>query len=439
MKLEEWIRKDMTRFIKNYEPQDDKSTPIRHEDYGLAAKIDYEKHIKQALKQGRFQEATKQFNELKEHYNKIPPEHKEEKKHYYRIMQKSYKLIYDWVEDQHKTHRLLTKLDNQQDVFDQRVEPQQIQQENTQQSQSIEQQMTRQAPPTRVVQQAPTPPAQQAPRASTQQNPPKQIVQQAPTPPSQQTQATTKQQPAASAQPKKPKSNDFFKQPAKTQAPMVTQQVQSQPTPQPRATRKDDLMQRLKREAEQELNHESQLPISTSNAELDNEHGPSWEPPQIELPARRTEKPAAAQPQNTEPAPKPKQHLPTKEDVIRAASKEFIKQAAQALEAGNTQLSKQKIIEARFEASRIHEKQLLEHIQTIERAILATTTKPAPKREDVELFSSAYLQGVQAMKSGDYQTAAKLFYKRISQAPRDHAARIRYKECMEALHDQTIR
>lgn len=454
MKLEEWIRKDMTRFIKDHEPESNKNTPIRHEDYGLVAKADYERRIKRALEQGRFKEATIQFEELKKYFTKIPAEHQEERKRYYRILQICYKLIYDYVEDMHKTHRLLKKLDNRQDVFDQAVAPQDLNQESTNPElapPSIEERMFRKPPSQPAAQQPTSPPQQEtpprqqqqetakpqeegfftdhpAPQApqinfqSPQQAPQQIIIQQAPpsTTPQPTEQKTT---PTPTPQPPKPPQPEPTPKQPETKPPTNPREEQ--------ATKEEALNQRLARDMSNQ-----QLPVDVT------QHAPSWEPPRFDKLTKNNEpedKPKEEEPTPKQPVLEQPTPRPTDQQILEAATKDLLTQATHALQQQEHEVAKTKLIEARFEAQRTKNNQLLRTVEALERQLAASQAVNYHPKHDRELFSSAYLQGVQAMRAGNYQKAAQLFAKRTQQAPGDTAARIRYKECMEALNGTTTR
>ena len=374
MKLDEWIRQDMTQYIKEREPDLPQKNSVRQEDYGLVARADYEKRIKRALEQGRFKEATKQFNELKNHFLHLPTDHQEERKHYYRILQKSYKEIYDWVEDRHKTHRLLQNLDDQQDVFDENIQPKNLEQEATNPEMappSIEERMFRKKP--------------QLP----QQDDTTDIHLPAPED-NLFGQEETSQPPEAISMPEAPKETHAQKQ----------EPTPKQPTPTP------------PKQPPTQLTPENQA------------HAPTWNPPQFDFTPKK-------------PRTKTPQPTINEQQIKQEATKELLKQAKQAIQEQNPQEAKTKLLEARYEAMQTRNNDLLLAVEELERALAKQNTTPPHPRSDKELFSKLYLQGVRALQAGDYKTAAQLFNKRLQQAPRDHAARIRQQECLEALHGKT--
>ncbi len=123
MNLEEWIQNDMVQFIKKNEPKKIQKTSIRHEDLAIFEKVDFEKRIARALEQQRYTEAKATFTELKNAFLSIPKDHYQERVHLYRVMQRCYRKIYDYVADQYKTQRLLYRMDQKEDVFDEQVAP----------------------------------------------------------------------------------------------------------------------------------------------------------------------------------------------------------------------------------------------------------------------------------------------------------------------------
>ena len=384
MKLEEWVRKDMTRYIKEHEPELQKVSAVRHEDYGLVKQVDYERRIKRAIEQGRFKEATAQFNELKQVFMGLPPDHQEEKKQYYRMLQKSYKRIYDYVEDRHKTRRLLDKLDDAQDVFDANIAPKNLKQEATNPEMaplSIEERMFRKQPAAQDV--------------------PDEELPDVPAP-----------------------EDDLLRQ-TKPQEVQDINMPQAPELAQPTQTAQEAAQERIE-------NQDTQTPSLTP----DPEHGPEWKPPEFDFTKKQAPPPQPTQ-QEPQPTPPPAPPQPSQEDVIRAATKELLTQASKAIQEQELNTAQTKLIEARFEATRTHDENLLRAVEGLERQLAASQTLSFHPQKDAELFSSLYLQGVQAMRAGNYEQASKLFAKRTQQAPGDHAARIRYKECMEVLNETT--
>ncbi len=117
MELKDWIRKDMSRFVRRHEPKTRVSVPIRHEQATLVSTRDYETQIRLALKHDRFNHACQLFNELKKAFLSLPINHQEERRQYYRLLQMAYKEIYEYVADKHKTSRILEEMQGSDNVF----------------------------------------------------------------------------------------------------------------------------------------------------------------------------------------------------------------------------------------------------------------------------------------------------------------------------------
>ena len=79
MELEDWVKKDMRRYIKRFEPKEGEANAVRHEDVGILKNQDYERNILRALKQNRFSNAVELFEELKRRFMEIPMDHQEER------------------------------------------------------------------------------------------------------------------------------------------------------------------------------------------------------------------------------------------------------------------------------------------------------------------------------------------------------------------------
>ena len=484
MKLEDWIKKDIKRYVKEHEPATSSEAPVHSEDYGVIAKIDYERHIKRSLDQGRFKEATKQFNDLKEYFLHIPPEHQQERKQYYRVLQKSYKHIYDWVEDRHKTHRLLDRLDDKQDVFDQQIKPTNLNKSMTQPQnapKSIEEQMFKHPhKPQKKKKKAKKKPTlelpsfdehkgypempsieesvhekQPAPRKKPQKADFEELKNQFRT--VHKTPEETNQQQPKQTTTKKPTNSP---KPAPRKKPATKQQETRKPTPTParnKETNKTDF-NKLKNAFKEQppapkwkpptytkppaRKPKKHAPHTTALSQLreTSTHAPKWKPPRKHQPPSKQDldfeeiknRFAHKQPSKAPNQPTNEPHNPSPQ-ILEIATHELLQKARTHLRANNYQAAKTALIEARFEALRTNNKHLQEETRKLEARL--QQKKPANKHEfkDAELFSSLYLQGMHALKAGDYQAAANLFKKRIHQAPNDHAAKIRYHQCEEAI------
>lgn len=397
MNLEAFIQKDMSRFIKRHEPEVSKSLPVRQEDMGIVGKIDYERHVRRALTQHRFNEATRYFNEAKQRFIEIPADHTQERKQYYRILQKCYKMIYDYVEDRHKTSRLLSRLDHTADVFDDDVKPANLKDQANQDMAmpTIEQVMFKQKPQ--------MPEMTQQETISMPEQPPGQQEQ-----PSQDVESSSEQ--ISESQKSSPETPQQQKLLPKHMQPKFTPPQLELPEKPPQTTPKP---------SQQET--PTQQPIS--NVPSQPAPKPKFTPPSLDLPT-------STHRVSTQPT--------GKHNIQTQATQTFIAQAAKLI-TENPQKAKEKLIEARVEYMRsgeAHPAQLKE-IEALERQIATKAAKPYSPPADAELFSSLYIQAVHAMHAGDYPKAAQLLHKRIQQAPYDVAAKIRYKECTEAIHGKT--
>jgi hypothetical protein len=116
MELEEYIRQQMSRYVadqKNIQP----AKQLRKEEIPQD-RVEYDKAIAKALSLHRYQEARELFKQLKDKFTKIPVEHQEERKNYFRLLQKCYRQIYEYVAERHKTVRILQQLSHNANVFD---------------------------------------------------------------------------------------------------------------------------------------------------------------------------------------------------------------------------------------------------------------------------------------------------------------------------------
>lgn len=425
MQLEQWIQKDMTHFIKEHEPELHKDSTIREEDGGTVGKIDYEKRITQALKQHRFADATSLFNDLKKQFINTPKEYLEHRKQYYRIMQRCYKQIYEYVEDRHKTSRLLSRLDDSADVFNQQVQPVNLkEQEQTQTMMpSIEELMFRkqqhQPPSPQQTEniQLPTPPEETEPTV-------KQLLTQA-----KQSTTNTKNESAD-------KQEDIG-----WDAPKFTKlkhkQAEDISLPEfPDLEKKTNTTPQQKPETKPITNTTNDKPPVKVTPHPDDKYAPPWKPPEMNFTTREHKQKPDTKPSLNKPSQKTSQTHPERVQ----ATNQLIKDTLQAIQEENYQLAQNKLIEARFEYLRTQQNhpEQLRAIEKAERELAAKKDVPTYAQPiDKELFSTLYIQGVHALKKGDYNKAAHCFYKRMNQAPYDIAARIRYQETQEVLHGKT--
>ncbi len=117
MELKDWVKRDMSRFVRRHEPTTRVNVPIRHEQATLLNTRDYETQIRLALKHDRFHHACQLFNELKQAFLSLSIDHQEERRQYYRLLQLAYKEIYEFVADKHKTARILEEIQGSDNVF----------------------------------------------------------------------------------------------------------------------------------------------------------------------------------------------------------------------------------------------------------------------------------------------------------------------------------
>ena len=82
MELEEFLEKDIMKFLDQRAEKKKEVSPDREEDYGLYLNKDYIKELQKVLEKDQISEAQKLFDELKEHYNILPKESLEARKVY---------------------------------------------------------------------------------------------------------------------------------------------------------------------------------------------------------------------------------------------------------------------------------------------------------------------------------------------------------------------
>ncbi|MFT4250186.1 MAG: hypothetical protein ACMXYD_02385 [Candidatus Woesearchaeota archaeon] len=497
MHLEEWVRKDMKRFIKEHEPEIETTTQVRHEDTAIT-RVDYQRQIQRALKQHRFREATNVFNDLKEEFLHLPKEYGEQRKQYYRILQKCYKEIYEYVEDRHKTNRLLQRLDETADVFNTQVRTVNLKEEETKEAiPPIEEMMFRkkqllprideeteitlpEEPNTKehsvLRQLSSSPTSSYSPSWNTlkhEQTPPKNIL--AEKNKQERKESTQKEKRPEKQQiipEKKPSQLEDTKE-KKHLTDFLNTNNEFSPKWQPNKLPKKQKFSKQQTPQEQQLQTpktNKQAPKEGSEQKQpaqENKHAPAWKPtiqPRKHenktntrstntnaSPPEFTEKPL---PKQTNFSPKWKPVLTRKQqETIQEttpqtttpperilAVEELTRQAQQALQENDLEEAKTKLLEARIEYLRTrHEKpEQLSKIEQLERELVIHKYSKQPHQQiDKEFFSSLYTKGLYAMRNGDYKTATQLFSKRVNQAPYDIAARIRYQECKEALHAKT--
>ncbi len=446
MELEQWIRDDMRRFIASHLPATKNTSPARLEDHGQITHKDYDTLIRRLLTQDRYADATQAFKELRDTFEGLPMDHQEERKQYYRILQRAYKQIYDYVADKHKTARIMAQLSQDANVFDKNVAPVDLDQERTGMPMpSIEDAMVSRGKEkaeeqhiTVTVQQMPAPAAPIAatpppapehhaePITSTSVREPP--VQHAPTPP------------VPKAIPSLPPASDL---PKRSPHP-----VPQPPSPAPKAQAQKPLpshvpdLSGMKRSHHELHIHDSPPPLHhalrtepheksvrdilhDAFRERESHPNPAWHPPKLHVPPpKRIERPAHED----------------RRSIQLLSAQTLLHEAQRSLQGKNAKSAQEKLLEARFELARAGgDDAMRTHLERLERDVAQQIDKERPRVRDVELFSSAYLQGVQAMAAGDYSKAAELFSRRIQQTPFDRAARIRLAECMEVLNGKDAR
>lgn len=448
MELEQWIRKDMKKFIRSKEKKAADQQPARIEEL-MSANKDYEQIIKEALRNDRYRYAVETFNELKTVFLDVPLDHQEERKNYYRALSRAYKHIYDYVADRHKTQRIISQIGVNSNVFDQSQKPVDLDRDdNAAPMPSIEELMMRPNAPDPMM-----PPALEMPQPNANDN--KSALEEERIAAARKLRA---EKIAAERQIAKEKM-ELIKQKkrlAQEQAKLKEQQEQASAL----RAEKREIEERKKREAKQERREAKQAQAKKAKEEEKilaqlqahrakeheespvphadvNQFSPAWNVPKpmkkmdIQIPWGK-----ATLHKHTH------HHHRHKEFGTTTISNQAMKQAAQTLlneakELVNTNLpkAKEKLIEARIEAARAGPNQQLEQdIRTFEKQLAAKQLPQIHPHNTPELFSTAYLRGLHALKQRDYKQAEHYFRQRVQQDPTDRAALIRLKEAMEAMH-----
>ena len=402
MELEEWIQQDIKRFLNEMMPDAKTTRPIRKEELSLVDNKDYQRLIRDALQSNRYRHATELFDELKQKFVEVPLDHQQERKAYYRILQKCYKLIFDYVSDSHKTARILSQLEYRADVFDSKVKPISIEMLGRQVGEPIR-------PVELVMIQAP----------------------------SKQEHVELPKMPGEKVGNKEEATEETKKEPEKLEQPPTPAQppiqvfLQNPPPPVYQAPPTIETPKNITIHVKH-LNLEDDKNIVDEAIKADNRDPrapkPSWAPPN---PYKPMKKPATTT-----------KHFPRRQIdervVSRRSAKEFLRRAHVALLDKNLSLAQELLMEARMEMQRAGgDLEILRRITNLERSVAQHLSPQNRARADQEIFSGTYMQGVHAMAAGDYKAAANLFYQRIQQAPADRAARIRLAECMEVLYGQS--
>lgn len=370
MELEQWLRKDMERFVKEHETREEQTRAVRHEDEAQLRAKDYLRRIEEALARDRYDEAKILFVELRDFFLALPLDHQDERKLYYRLLQKCYKRVYDYVAEQHKTVRIIHQLNYDANVFDQKSAPvdlKRLEHSGASPVLSIEDLMMR------------------GPARS----------------------STPTLQHKAAPEPLEMPS-------------LEASAVNEEPAPSPPAAKQPLAIPHGKHDA---------APLEEKQ-EKKHAFAPPWSPPDIHFDPHRKKKAEAL----TEPAPQTQPKEPPVE-LLKSTARELTRQARAHLLEQQPEKAQQKLIEARFEAAQAGgDAKIEEGIAILERHLAQLLTKEPTPAKDSELFSTNYLRGIQAMAAGDYRKASESFMRRVQQAPRDTAARIRLSECMEVIN-----
>lgn len=440
MELDEWIQQNMKEFIEEKHPATKKLKAVRQDDAGLIINRDYLSLVDQALKNDRYRRAQELFNELKQKFTQVPLDHQEERKRYYRIMQRCYKKIYDYVADSHKTARIMTQLENSQDVFNQSVKPVNLDNVKVHEApaiQPVEVVMMRAPMDLKNVQEFSMPPLETAkkkePDVEIPEMPTKQDMEEPiPELPPEPEPPVLKKKSKKAAEPEVAPPEETT--PVKTQ-PEESASVETLPE-EPALVQPDE--PRPLQEEPQEIREDTlTIPEQRQNILKDIKGVPApkpdWTPPTIEEPIRRN----ITEPQEKTVMLPPRPKVDEREMRKRTA-KEFARQAHSAIMDGQYDEAQKNLMEARVEVRRAGgDIDILRRIVALEKTLAHHLTPQERSHVDHEIFSQLYLKGVQAMAQGNYKGAAEYFFQRTQQTPYDRAAQIRLAECLEVLYGKS--
>ena len=422
MELEEWIREDMCTFIKKHVPEEDKHDPVRTEDFRhMKKELDYQQRIEDALEKNRYLDAVRIFKELKKKFMEIPLNHQEERKKYFRLIQICYKMIYDYVAEQHKTSRIMDSLAYRADVFDTSEAPIDLSRIG---SESM-----------------PVPPIEEAmladkhPEYKEQPRVLQNLHEEIGKATHRLSKATSELVEAAKRlEEKKTQAHTHTKE-----LPMLPELPKEQPIP-------------VHVEIKQPVILPGKIyeqPIIKSTPPL-----PAWKPPKHDerltprihyknhtTKLKGLKKPSLPSFHAGFPKlpPQPKWTPPTKSEAPPSKKKstvhELVKQAHKHLEQRQVSEAQQTLIDARHAINKqdASAEEIL-HVKSLEQQIGNALKNEPLTAADKEMFSSLYVKGIHAMAAGDYVKAIGLFRERIKHAPHDMAAQIRLGECLEAVN-----